>query len=142
MLQQVLINNMNNDITVEEIKKAVEIVRNKVEELTIENARYEVFINSLLNPEEYGYAVSNEVRDAARIALRMEPVESCLAKKIKLQYHNTYLDGGTEVYSGSDHKIYYVDYRLGTTTHGEIFDRYPDNEGAKMLNKNCFEFIS
>jgi hypothetical protein len=37
------------------------------------------FTNSLLNPEEYGYAVSNEVRDQARILKGMKPVESNLA---------------------------------------------------------------
>ena len=41
---------------------------------------YKSFVKSLLNPEEYGYAVSAEVRDQARILLGMDPVESKLKK--------------------------------------------------------------
>ena len=42
--------------------------------------KYKSFVKSLLNPEEYGYAVSAEVRDQARILLGMKPVESKLKK--------------------------------------------------------------
>ena len=42
--------------------------------------KYKSFVKSLLNPEEYGYAVSAEVRDQARILLGMDPVESKLKK--------------------------------------------------------------
>jgi len=42
--------------------------------------KYKSFVNSLLHPEEYGYAVTAEVRDQARILLGMNPVESKLKK--------------------------------------------------------------
>ena len=38
--------------------------------------RLEQFVRSLLNPEELGYAVPAHVRDAARVALGMQAVES------------------------------------------------------------------
>lgn len=38
--------------------------------------RLEQFVRSLLNPEERGYAVPAHVRDAARVALGMQAVES------------------------------------------------------------------
>jgi hypothetical protein len=34
------------------------------------------FVNKLLDPECYGFAVTAEVRDAARVALGMEAVET------------------------------------------------------------------
>jgi hypothetical protein len=42
--------------------------------------KYKSFVKSLLNPDEYGHAVTGEVRDQARILLGMKPVESKLKK--------------------------------------------------------------
>ena len=42
--------------------------------------KYKSFVKSLLNPDEYGHAVTPEVRDQARILLGMKPVESKLKK--------------------------------------------------------------
>jgi len=42
--------------------------------------KYKSFVKSLLNPNEYGHAVTAEVRDQARILLGMKPVESKLKK--------------------------------------------------------------
>jgi len=42
--------------------------------------KYKSFVKSLLNPDEYGHAVTAEVRDQARILLGMDPVESKLKK--------------------------------------------------------------
>lgn len=42
--------------------------------------KYKSFVKSLLNPDEYGHAVTAEVRDQARILLGMNPVESKLKK--------------------------------------------------------------
>ena len=42
--------------------------------------KYKSFVKSLLNPDEYGHAVTAEVRDQARILLGMKPVESKLKK--------------------------------------------------------------
>ena len=36
---------------------------------------------------------------------------------------------------------YYLDKRIGSDTIGELYDRYPSDEGAVMLNKDEFEFI-
>lgn len=71
----------DNDIENLAAMDELESIKSYIRDIHSENDRYKSFINSLLNPEEYGYAVSNEVRDAARIALGMEPVESCLAKR-------------------------------------------------------------
>ena len=42
--------------------------------------KYKSFVKSLLNPDEYGHAVTAEVRDQAQILLGMKPVESKLKK--------------------------------------------------------------
>jgi cellobiose-specific phosphotransferase system component IIB len=42
--------------------------------------KYKSFVKSLLNPDEYGHAVTAEVRDQARILLGMKPVESKIKK--------------------------------------------------------------
>jgi hypothetical protein len=45
-----------------------------------------------------------------------------------------YKDGGTEEYKGWDGKHYFVDYRIGSVTKGHVFDRYPDDKKAIMLD--------
>jgi hypothetical protein len=55
-------------------------IKKGLQESQEELQKYKSFVNSLLNPEEYGYAVSAEVRDQARILLGMKPVESKLKK--------------------------------------------------------------
>lgn len=57
--------------------------------------------------------------------------------KITLKHITTALDGGTKKLEGSDGKVYYQDFRIGTKTKGEIYDRYPKYNG-RMLNKNDF----
>lgn len=72
----------------------------------------------------------------------------------KLKQVNAFKDGGTsvwmepEVYNSIKNKDdeekavkYYLDYRMGSQTQGELFDRYPSDKGAIMLNKNEFEFL-
>jgi hypothetical protein len=46
------------------------------QQLYIDYARLFNFVNKLLDPECYGFAVTAEVRDAARVALGMEAVET------------------------------------------------------------------
>lgn len=36
---------------------------------------------------------------------------------------------------------YYLDGRIGSQTQGELFDRYPKDENAIMLDKSEFEFL-
>ena len=55
-------------------------IKKGLQESQEELQKYKSFVNSLLHPEEYGYAVSAEVRDQARILLGMNPVESKLKK--------------------------------------------------------------
>jgi len=55
-------------------------IKKGLQESQEELQKYKSFVNSLLSPEEYGYAVSAEVRDQARILLGMKPVESKLKK--------------------------------------------------------------
>ena len=59
--------------------------------------------------------------------------------KIKLTYKATYIDGGTNLYIGSDGKSYYEDYRLQTKTKGALYNDYPDHSSAKILNWGDFE---
>lgn len=59
--------------------------------------------------------------------------------KIKLRYETSARDGGTKVYVGSDGKSYYEDHRLTTKTKGSLYDTYPNNPTAKMLNWCDFE---
>ncbi len=49
-------------------------------------------------------------------------------------YANHYKDGGTIEYKGWDGKNYFVDHRIGSTTKGLIYDRYPDDSAARLLN--------
>ena len=46
---------------------------------------------------------------------------------------NTYLDGGTQQVMTEDNEIYYIDHRIGSTTDGKVFDRYPDKKDAVQL---------
>lgn len=43
-------------------------------------------------------------------------------------------DGGTQACMGMDGKEYHIDGRIGSTTIGRLFDRYPGHEGAEMLD--------
>jgi hypothetical protein len=46
------------------------------QQLYLDYARLFVFVNKLLDPECYGFAVTAEVRDAARLALGLDAVEA------------------------------------------------------------------
>ena len=74
--------------------------------------------------------------------------------KIVIQKNGVYRDGGTTVYIEPSVKQslktiddadkcqkYYLDNRIGSTTKGELYDRYPSDEGAVILDKNNFELI-
>jgi hypothetical protein len=43
-------------------------------------------------------------------------------------------DGGTKVCLGEDGKTYFIDRRIFTKTKGKVYDKYPSEEGAQMLN--------
>ena len=36
---------------------------------------------------------------------------------------------------------YCIDNRIHSTTKGELYDRYPSKEGAKILNKEDFKIL-
>jgi len=55
-------------------------IKRGLEESQEELQKYKLFVKSLLNPDEYGYVVTAEVRYQARILLGMNPVESKLKK--------------------------------------------------------------
>ncbi len=40
-----------------------------------------------------------------------------------------------------DCQKYYLDNRIGSTTKGELYDKYPSEKGALVLDKNNFNFI-
>ena len=44
-----------------------------------------------------------------------------------------YKDGGTYTFVKNG-KTYYVDRRIGTKTRDSVYDRYPGNAGAKIVN--------
>jgi len=52
-----------------------------------------------------------------------------------------YLDGGTTRVDTKE-ESFFVDFRLGTNTSGEIYDRYPDHEDAKIVSNKKSEIIS
>lgn len=77
-----------------------------------------------------------------------------MSKKILLEQISMCLDGGTTIYvephvkeniksidEARDCQKFYVDHRIGTETDGELFDRYPDEEGAIMLDKTKYKLI-
>ncbi len=37
---------------------------------------------------------------------------------------------------------YYLDNRINSKTKGELYDRYPSDEGAKILDKSQFNFVT
>lgn len=45
-------------------------------------AELEGFLSDLLSPEQYGYAVTAEVRDRARMLLGIKPVETTKQKEV------------------------------------------------------------
>ena len=55
-------------------------------------------------------------------------------KTIDVKEISMYKDGGTTVYKSTKGKLYYKDGRLRTETKGKIYDRYPSDEGAKLLD--------
>jgi len=36
---------------------------------------------------------------------------------------------------------YYLDNRIGSQTKGQLFDKYPSDKDAKMLDKSQFNFL-
>lgn len=46
----------------------------------------------------------------------------------------TYMDGGTQVIKNKQGKKYYIDGRIGSKTKGKVYDRYPGDKGAKIVN--------
>ena len=59
-------------------------------------------------------------------------------KSIFIKYSNSYKDGGTKEYRDKNNNKYFLDYRINSKTRGELFDRYPDESGAIMLDLNEF----
>ena len=37
---------------------------------------------------------------------------------------------------------YYIDKRINSTTKGELYDSYPSDEGAQILNKSNYNFVT
>lgn len=75
--------------------------------------------------------------------------------KTKLREVSIIKDGGTIVlFDNTDYesiripqdvilaKKYYIDNRIGSTTKGDLFGRYPSDKDAIKLNINNFEIIN
>lgn len=54
-------------------------------------------------------------------------------------YGNLIRDGGTKMFEGWDGNEYFQDFRIGTKTHGAIFDRYPGDSDAAKMNVRLVE---
>jgi hypothetical protein len=67
-------------------------------------------------------------------------------KTIRVQYDESYLDGGTKRYqvlNPEDCGLFkvYQDYRLQCQpTHGQFFTRYPEN-GGEIIASSCIEIV-
>lgn len=73
-------------------------------------------------------------------------------RKITLKLVSIFRDGGTKVFVDVNHPEvktipeaealpkYYLDNRIGSTTKGELFDRYPKEPKAVILDKSNFIF--
>ena len=59
---------------------------------------------------------------------------------MKILSYDNYLDGGTLMLK-TDKGTYYVDSRIGTKTQDEIYDKYPDDEGAEYVSPEIKEEI-
>ena len=46
---------------------------------------------------------------------------------------NSFLDGGTVKYVDDKNVNYYIDWRIGSSSLGLIFDRYPGLDGSGVL---------
>lgn len=46
---------------------------------------------------------------------------------------SVYKDGGTYTFV-KNNKKYYVDQRIGSTTKGKVYDRYPGHAGATIVD--------
>jgi len=55
-------------------------------------------------------------------------------KEIFVKKVSTARDGGTTIYVDKDGKRYWKDWRIGSQSKGSVFDRYPSDDGAKILN--------
>lgn len=55
-------------------------------------------------------------------------------KTILVKKCGKYKDGGTEYFCDKSGKKYFIDGRIGSSTKGKVFDRYPSEKGAKILN--------
>ena len=58
-----------------------------------------------------------------------------IGNKIIVRVIDSYLDGGTLwVRDDKTREDYFIDRRFGSPTYGEVFDKYPSDSGAEMLN--------
>lgn len=59
-----------------------------------------------------------------------------MERKLKLAVHDTYRDGGTLVCyeQSSPGKRYFIDRRIRTTTKDALYDKYPGDPEAKILD--------
>ena len=57
-------------------------------------------------------------------------------KTVQVVYTGTYKDGGTSSYREKQkpYTKYFIDGRIGSITKGKVFDRYPGDERARILN--------
>jgi hypothetical protein len=55
-------------------------------------------------------------------------------KTIIVTRRGIFKDGGTEEYQDKERNHYFIDKRINSKTKGKVFDKYPSDVGAKILD--------
>lgn len=53
-----------------------------------------------------------------------------------------YKDGGTTEFRDKQRNKYFIDNRINSKTKGKVFDKYPGDNGAKMIDVLLCEAIN
>jgi len=61
--------------------------------------------------------------------------------KIILQWCGRYRDGGTDQYRDKNQNKYFLDGRIASKTKGQLFDKYPGDADAQILDLKNFELV-
>lgn len=61
--------------------------------------------------------------------------------KLKLILLSIISDGGTKVYVDEKGQNYYLDNRIASTTKGKMYDKYPNDKDAKIIDNEEYEII-
>jgi len=57
-----------------------------------------------------------------------------IMRTVKVRQTNMYRDGGTKELTDKDGNVYYQDFGIFSPTRGKIYDKYPGDKNAKILD--------